>query len=275
MINRNLTEDEKALIDDVYIRNEFREQYINELGIEPTEEELTDYMIDFFIDDDGFGNKTTQSNDSPFSKLLGGIFLLWFIASFIGMIYFFSVNPNIGLMIFGQYFLVFGIIALFNKVLMGLIFALVGLGIIVVPILIRHPELLSFAVNWEFLAIFTFGLIFMIAGICLNIMLIYENFKKKKKCITSVCASIISIRGDKRKIPVYEYEFNGKKYKVKGPSLIDCYKGQVVNLLINPNKPRDVYFKYSIRDNLFIHIFSIPFIASGIFLVVIAFLNFL
>ena len=52
------------------------------------------------------------------------------------------------------------------------------------------------------------------------------------------------------------FEFNGKKYKVKGPSVIDCYKGQVVNLLINPNKPRDVYFRYSIRDNLFIHIFS-------------------
>jgi hypothetical protein len=72
-------------------------------------------------------------------------------------------------------FFIFGIIALISKISVGWIFSLIGLGIIVVPILIRHPELLSFAVNWEFLAIFTFGLIFMIAGICLNIMLIYEN----------------------------------------------------------------------------------------------------
>ena len=78
------------------------------------------------------------------SKIFGIVFILWFIGSIVAMI----VLSNMGkaeytVMIFGQYFLVFGIMAFFGKSVdgsnpkpIGLIFASVGLGCIIIPFLI-------------------------------------------------------------------------------------------------------------------------------------------
>ena len=35
MLNRNLTEDEKSLVEDLTIREEFKEQYIDDIGLPP------------------------------------------------------------------------------------------------------------------------------------------------------------------------------------------------------------------------------------------------
>lgn len=272
MNKQDLNSEYTELINDIENREEFRVFYINKYGIEPSEDELTDYMLDFFVDKDS--ESSSKVADSPFSKILSLFLIIWFIASLVGMVYFLQKETFIGIMIFGQVFLVFGLIAIFNKVSIGWIFALVGLGFLVVPIFIKYPGILSIEVNWEFLGVFTFGLVFTIAGIGLNLSTFLGNKELKKRCTLPIWAKIIKIDNTK-KFMVYDYEYNSKKYKIKGNLEQDCCVDQTVQLMINPNKPREVFFKYNFKDNLFLHIFSLPFIISGIFVMVIAFLSFL
>ena len=84
-----------------HIHKDFRNNYIEEVGIEPSEDELNEYMIDTF-NEENISSITSNNNDSPFSKLFGFFFLFWFFGSIIGMIYYFDNNPTIGFMIFGQ-----------------------------------------------------------------------------------------------------------------------------------------------------------------------------
>lgn len=69
MLNKNLTEDEKSLVEEQTIREEFKEQYIDDIELPPTEEELTDYMIDFFAFDEEIPVHSNKHGDSPFGKL--------------------------------------------------------------------------------------------------------------------------------------------------------------------------------------------------------------
>lgn len=270
--NNNDTE-LKELLNDLDIREEFRNNYIEEVGIGPSEEELNEYMIDTF-NEENILSVTSNNNDSPFSKLFGFFFLLWFFGSIIGMIYYFDNNPTIGFMIFGQCFFVFGLLALFSKVLIGLLFAILGLGFIIIPILLKFPDILPVVVNWEFLGVLAFGLAFSIAGLILFFLPFIINKSVKKRCTNLVSASVIKVL-DVKKIPVYEYNFNNRVYKVKGNSDKECYLGENVQLMINPDSPREVYYKYSFKDSLFFHLFSLPFIASGIFVIIVAILEFL
>ena len=48
-------------------------------------------------------------------KMFGTLFLIWFIASMIGIIYFAEKNTYYTVMLFGQYFFIFGLIPLFSK----------------------------------------------------------------------------------------------------------------------------------------------------------------
>ena len=114
------------------------------------------------------------------SKIFGIVFIIWFIGSIVAMI----VLSNLGkaeytVMLFGQYFLVFGIMAFFGKSVdgsnpkpIGLIFASVGLGCIIIPFLIMHPELLPTVINWETVGVISFLMLFIVVGvaICLSLL---------------------------------------------------------------------------------------------------------
>lgn len=122
------------------------------------------------------------------SKIFGIVFILWFIGSIVAMI----VLSNMGkaeytVMLFGQYFLVFGIIAFFGKSVdgsnpkpIGLIFASIGLACIIIPYLVAHPELLPAMINWENVVILSVLLIFMLVGVGICLLLV----KQREKVIT-------------------------------------------------------------------------------------------
>lgn len=269
MVQKDINSSENELVNDTDIRSDFREQYIDEFGVTPSEDELTDYMIDF-LGDEGINVVTSNSaSDSPFSKMFGILFLIWFIGSLGGLIYFSKVNHDISLIIFGQYFLVFGLIALYNKIPVGWIFFLVGLGIILVPMFIRNPDLLGFDVNWEFLGVFVLGLIFTLVGIVVDFIYLSSNKKLKERCSTLVDATITKIAEDG--IPIYEYEFNKRKYRVRGVRFKGCYVTQRVQLMINSSKPREAYFDNK-TEKLFMHIFAFFFASAGIFVCTMALL---
>lgn len=124
------------------------------------------------------------------SKIFGIVFIIWFIGSIVAMI----VLSNMGkgeytVMLFGQYFLVFGIIAFFGKSVdgsnpkpIGLIFASIGLACIIIPYLVAHPELLPAMINWENVIILSVLLIFMLVGVGVCLLLV----KQREKIITTL-----------------------------------------------------------------------------------------
>ena len=254
------------------LKNHFKEMYIQEIGFEPTEEELKDYVKDILEEEVDISN---NDNDSPFNKVFGIIFLGWFIASLISLIYFSSVDERITLIIFGQYFLGFGIVALCCKQLIGSIFAIVGIGIIVIPILIRHPELIPITINWEFLLVFIFGFVFIIVGIGIIIGTFISKRNYKKRCTEFVYANIISILGDDNKFPIYQYKFNNKIYKVRGNNTKDINIGDTLGIMINPNKPREIYLKVNTIEIFWLTMISLGCIFSGLFVMIISYLNLL
>ena len=78
-------------------------------------------------------------------SFLGTLFLIWFLASMILMIYFSEKNTHYAIMVCGQYFLVFGIMAFKaskgTEKLMALLIIAMGLGAIIIPYIQMHPEL--------------------------------------------------------------------------------------------------------------------------------------
>lgn len=74
-----------------------------------------------------------------FSNLFGVLFILWFIASIVGMVYFAEVNGLISLIIVGQYFFIFAMMTFLEqgRELMPLVHLTVGILFITVPLIIR------------------------------------------------------------------------------------------------------------------------------------------
>ena len=119
------------------------------------------------------------------SKMFGIVFLTWFIGSIIAMIILAELNMGeYTVMVFGQYFLVFGLIAFFGKSVdgksgkgIGSIFAAVGLACIIIPYLVMHPELLPQQINWETIAIIAFLSLFIVVGLVVSLALIKQKEK--------------------------------------------------------------------------------------------------
>ena len=75
-----------------------------------------------------FGEEKKKKKAGVGGTLAGIVFLAWFIMSIVLMVHVFKEpgNADLGLAIFGQVFLVFGIAALCSKQKIGWIFAVVG-----------------------------------------------------------------------------------------------------------------------------------------------------
>ena len=55
-----------------------------------------------------------EKNYTVKDYIIGGIFLIWFIGSIAALFMTVKISPWLALSVFGQYFLVFGFIALFS-----------------------------------------------------------------------------------------------------------------------------------------------------------------
>lgn len=186
------------------------------------------------------------------SNLIGTIFLIWFIGSIISMLYLSKINEYYTIMIFGQYFLVFGLIplkaAIGKEKLISIPFILVGLCCIVIPYLMMNPDLLSVNLNWNNIIPLLLILVFVIAGIAMIFIPVIFNNKLKKICTITVNAKIVDYKctySDNRKklyCPIYEFEFNGKKYEVSNNKYSNFDNKPIetiINLKINPDNPNE------------------------------------
>ena len=186
------------------------------------------------------------------SNLMGIIFIIWFIGSIVSMIYLSNINEYYAIMIFGQYFLVFGMIPLVKEKgmdrLISVPFILVGLCCIVIPYLMINPDILFINLNWNAIIPILLILAFIIAGFSMLFLPIINKKRLKKVCNVMVSAKLVDYKytysdnGNKLYSPIYEFEFNGKKHNVSnnmysniGVKPVDT----IVNLMINPNDPEE------------------------------------
>lgn len=217
-----------------------------------------------------------EQNDSEKGGIGGWIFLIWFIGSIIALVCFSKINPNpyYCVMTFGQYFLVFGIIFLKTakkgaERVIPILFGLIGLSCIIIPYLMMKPEINGIEINWETVIKLLFVILFIIAGLMAAFMPIIRIKKLKNKCSIEVEATIIKndvFRPDGRKLycPVYEFEFNGKKYEVMNEQYTNTYVNPVgtkVNLKINPDNPKEFLDK---------EVVSIGFITMGVITLIVS-----
>ena len=184
-------------------------------------------------------------NKEQRSKFWGILLIIWFIASFIAMFYFKDDNIYYTVMLCGQYFLVFGLIASSKKTLLGLPFVLIGLGCIAVPFFMLNSHLLSIKINPDNLILLLLASVFGIIGICLIIASLHQRKKSKETTKVIVPAKIVdynvSSNGSKKMYtPICEYNFNGIEYTICDSRYNDIETkelGTVINIEINPNSP--------------------------------------
>lgn len=220
------------------------------------------------------------------SNLMGIIFIIWFIGSIVSMIYLSNINEYYAIMIFGQYFLVFGMIPLVKEKgmdrLISVPFILVGLCCIVIPYLMINPDILFINLNWNAIIPILIILAFIIAGFSMLFLPIINKKRLKKVCNVMVSAKLVDYKytysdnGNKLYSPIYEFEFNGKKHNVSnnmysniGVKPVDT----IVNLMINPNDPEE-YIDNS-QSNIIVIVLGVIFliVSIPIFIYLITTLN--
>lgn len=253
MKDRNLTDEQKKFIEDEENIDFFYNDYITYMGMEPSKDDLINYMLEAFEEDYGsnceeehkeeiVNNTNAITPVNPFlafiNKLFGILFVLWFIASLVLCVVVSETNEILSIIIVGQVFLGVGLALLIMKIDIGKLLSAIG-GIVVVGCLIyKYPDLLPFNIDWELIKMLIGGIVSFGLSFYINVVSVIEF---KKRCSTQVNATVINmVEGI---YPVYEYEYNGKKYKVRVGRNKKLYKGQLIQIKINPNKPREVYYK--------------------------------
>lgn len=177
------------------------------------------------------------------------IFLIWFLGSPLGMLVFSSINIYYSIMLFGQYFLVFGLLFFNAKniIFENLLSIIIGLACIIIPFLMMNPEIICVEVRWEFIIVLLFDSIFILCGLRIIYTPLMKLIKKKTICNVEVSATIVDhniISNDSFDsfCPIYEFEFNGEKYIVNNNEYTNFgFKpvGEIVTLNINPNNPNE------------------------------------
>lgn len=209
-------------------------------------------------------NANNSSKTSISSCILSIIFIIWFVASIGGMLYISKQDNKWPLLaLFGQYFLVFGLVFLVNNIknkkILGpeIIVTIVGAicvyaGIVLPKATPEERESFIRLIPFAFLGLFTL----------VGLTIIFNAIPKKKKpattnCTTQVIASCIDIESYESYdginmstptyCPIYEFYYNGITYRVKGRSYSNYCNVQIgdrTGLLINPANP----YEYTIPD---------------------------
>lgn len=118
-----------------------------------------------------------------FSNLFGVLFILWFIASIVGMVYFAEVNGLISLIIVGQYFFIFAMMVFLEqgRELMPLVHLTVGILFMVVPLVIKVWPMFTDMTPKEYFFDVGFPAVSIILGYVFLIRSRFENNKEKYK----------------------------------------------------------------------------------------------
>lgn len=191
---------------------------------------------------------------NKWSTAFGVVFVIWFIASMLGLIYFGTLgNGNATLAIFGQYFFVFGLVITFAatpKSKLGIIFVLVGVAILIgTGINFFGTEEIMYIFNEKVIPILL-SAVFLLPGLGMLIIPRRIENKKKNRCTFPVEAKCIKIveeydgEGGRVYAPVFEFYVGGEVFTYN----YDTYSalgvpniGDTEILYVNPENYSDIY----------------------------------
>ena len=224
-------------------------------------------------------NEYLQEKKNKRNKIFGYIFLIWFICSFIG--FFILENGYYLVMNFGQYFLVFGLIAFFNskrfEKFISLPFILAGLCCLVIPYCMLHPELIPTDVNWETVIVLLVLSGFILACLAAIFIPIFKRRYHEQVCTYEVQATIVdydttrSDKGNTLYAPIYGFWYNGKDWRVCNNFYSNVgvpERGKTYTIKINPDNPEG-FFNEKSRGYLigvFVGVLVLIFILSVLYL---------
>lgn len=199
-----------------------------------------------------------EKKSSVIGKVIGIVFAIAFIAAVIAMIYFFNVNPPVGVFLLGCVFLAMGILAIATegirlKEAWILLFPLVGLGCMAV----------SASYIWSFSFFKDIGLerdkiiallallLFFVVGLWMLVKELLADKRKKRIYTYKVQAKCIDVKescdgeGNREYIPVFQYRYNETEYVHTAYWAYDkgapCVN-QFYMLMLNPQNPADAWF---------------------------------
>lgn len=187
------------------------------------------------------------------------VFLIWFVGSIGLLIYFAKTGKTaLALSVFGQYFLVFGIMGLVSSISKGgfklrnlplLLFPLVGIGAIAGGIIIQYGSDEFKEKCFDNLPMVCI-ILFMVIGIFLIIGGLYNALYLKLTCTEYVNGECVEVKTQYNSnhsetyCPVYSFSYNGQIYKVCNDIYTNSHcpaVGQRYELYINPNDPTKLY----------------------------------
>lgn len=245
-----------------------RQEFIVKFGFEPTPQELDNY-INNKLNSQVFENIETTTYTPSNGSTSGWLVLLWFACSFGAIFYLSGLEKTIELMlVFGHYFLVFGIMAFLsskNVENMNLLFVL---GIVFLFSVLFLPGQIQISIDPDRFMFLILGLIFFVTGLVFLSKVIKAKILKGK--FVKIDAYVSDYIGDDdMKACVFEYEYEGKKY-VKNDNIFSSGPtpaiGSIKSIRINPNKPDEIY---ATDMSWFFIIMAIPFtLMGGLFVLV-------
>lgn len=195
--------------------------------------------------------------------ILGGVFLIWFFGSIVMLFLTAKTAPALTLAVFGQIFLVIGIIALVSGLKQGdflpimLLFVFVGLFMIIWGYIMQSGD---DGLQERFMTVFPYFALsaFLLTGI-LSLANSFIRNRRDQKCTQLIRATCVEIKRRKSNVetidhtgshmrhlycPVFTYFYDGQVYEgchntyTRGCNAV---VGNTYDIYINPDKPK--YFK--------------------------------
>ncbi len=198
-----------------------------------------------------------KKNRNP-GGVMGIVFAIALVLAAIAMIYFFQVNPPVGVFLLGSIFFVMGIAAIIAggislKEAWVLLFPIAGLGCMGVSAayIWSFSFLKDIRLDRDRIIVLLVVLVFFITGLWMIVKEPLADKRKKRIYTYSIQAKCIDVKdtcggdGSTAYIPVFQYTYDGKEYVHSG--YWDYHKGapsvnQYYTLLLNPDNPAEAWF---------------------------------
>lgn len=256
-------------------REIMEQEFIKRAGYKPTNEELDKFINnnrDLFLLKNK--NNTTKEGFHWNSILL----IVWFFSSIAAIIYFGIIEEAKPLLlIFGHYFLIFGIMVVFSiiKYSKDSTFIFI-IGLAFITYLVFFPDGIKIGISDEQLMMIIIGALFAGGGILMKV-LTNQEVNEVKKYIPIQAAVCGYVNGKNRtKACVFEYEYEGKKYSAMESFYTNVRVlpiGSIKEIKINPDNPDEIDENNPLMK-VFMNIFLWFFIIIGLALAISSFFIF-
>lgn len=220
-----------------------------------------------------------QKKNSVGTAIISIIFLAWFVASLVGLIYFSNHQQGaIAVAIGGQYFLVFGILGIvstikskdFQPIL--LLFPVVGIGMIVGGFIYQYgsEEVLAYA---EKHLPDAFLLLFFAVGATMVLSTFFNVKKKRTNCTYAMMATCVKVKTGwhnrhRTYCPIYEVYFRGETVQLCNnvyTNIDHIAVGDQREVHLNPDNPTEYYEEIMLKkESLFLYVMGGAFVAASL-----------